>query len=517
MKNNKSKTKRVARYGVALSSIFVANEIQADIETITWNGGQPNVVLSDVGSVDLDLDQLQNLISTGYGFIYTGFDFRGSRFTFLSCIGFGVSQACTSTTGSLINGVQSAIAGVGSFYSGEAIPQNLSGTVLHGPRRQFVGFVTVDGNQGWFRIDLSNGVRTYGSGQIATDGEDLIAGVFIGDDTCGAAVDLLNGVLTIEGTNQDDVIEVFQLNGNTMARLNDCAEPIAGPINEVVINGRAGDDEISVTLGNNKTIFGGAGDDTITVTGPGVANIFGEDGDDTIVGGSGPDVIRGGAGNDNLMGRGGADWLDAGAPIAGGSDMNIIEGGVGADTILGGEDIDVVIAGNGADTIVTFDGDDMINGDQGNDTIMAGAGNDTIIGGAANDFISGGAGNDDITGGPGQDNIFGGSGEDIITGGPASDIIQGGTDNDTISGNDGLDSLGGGPGDDTIYGGIGNDTISGGPGNDMLFGQTQHDIVNGDGGDDTLSGGPGFDQLIGGAGIDTADDTGEAGETGIEN
>ena len=104
MKNSKSKTKRVARYGVALSSIFVANEIQADIETITWNGGQPNVVLSDVGSVDLDLDQLQNLISTGYGFIYTGFDFRGSRFTFLSCIGFGVSQACTSTTGSLING-----------------------------------------------------------------------------------------------------------------------------------------------------------------------------------------------------------------------------------------------------------------------------------------------------------------------------------------------------------------------------------------------------------------------------
>ena len=56
MKNNKSKTKRVARYGVALSSIFVANEIQADIETITWDGGQQDVVLTSTSTAFMDLD-----------------------------------------------------------------------------------------------------------------------------------------------------------------------------------------------------------------------------------------------------------------------------------------------------------------------------------------------------------------------------------------------------------------------------------------------------------------------------
>lgn len=511
MKNKSSKLAAASKYGVAISSLFVANEIQADVETITWNGGEAEVILSigqtGFSSQEMDLDQFPNGIYT--------IEFTATKYAFSSCVG-SLSQACVTFSFESLRGLPHAIVGLDSFDSGERIQPGTVPSVSF-PRKQFIGFVTTDGNQGWFRADITGSTTIYGSGQIATNGEDLIAGVFIGDDQCGAAVNLLDGVLTIDGTADDDVIEVFTLNGKVTARLNDCAEQFDGPVNEIVIDGQDGDDEISVTLNGDKTIFGQAGDDTITVNGPGAANIFGADGDDTIVGGSGPDIIEGGAGNDSLNGRGGADWLDGGAPVAGSPDMNTIDGGTGADMIFGGEDVDIIIAGDGPDTILTFGGDDLINGGLGNDEIIAGAGSDTIIGGPANDFISGGTGNDDISGGPGKDNIFGGAGEDEITGGSASDNIQGGSDNDTIEGNDGLDIIAGGPGDDTIFGGVGNDTISGGPGNDILCGQNQHDIINGEGGNDTLTGGIGFDELNGGGGTDTATDTGEAGESSIEN
>ena len=514
MKNNLSKLGIATKYGVAFSSLLVANEIQADVEAITWNGGESEVVLSidpfSFTQQNMDLDQLPNIFGNS-------FEFEASKYSFYSCVG-SVSQACVYFDAATLRGLQSAIMGLASFDSGETIqPGLIPGRFLFNPRKQFAGFVTADGNQGWFRMDVSRFSCTYGSGQVATDGEDLIVGVFIGDDQCGAAVDLLDGVLTIEGTNDDDVIEVYNLNGKLTARLNDCAEQFTGPVNEIVINGEDGADEISVTLSGTKTINGGSGDDTITVTGPGSAEIFGEDGNDTIVGGSGPDFIEGGAGNDDLNGRGGADWLDGGAPVAGGPDVNTIEGGTGPDTILGGEDVDTIIAGEGADTILTYGGDDIIDGGLGNDEIIAGNGNDMIIGGPASDMISGGNGDDDIAGGPGQDTIFGGAGDDHISGGAASDNIQGGPNNDTIFGNDGVDNLGGGPGNDTIFGGIGNDQISGGPGNDTLSGQNQHDVINGDGGNDTLTGGIGFDELNGGGGSDTATDSGEAGESSIEN
>ena len=147
MKNNKSKTKCVARYGVALSSIFVANEIQADIDTITWNGGQQDVVLTSTSTAFMDLDQLPNLIGNSN-------DFTAIRTSTYRCFG-RFSSSCITYTGSVISGVPSVIAGVSSFDSGEAIPQNLTRMSLFRPRKQFLGFVTADGNQGWFRTDLN--------------------------------------------------------------------------------------------------------------------------------------------------------------------------------------------------------------------------------------------------------------------------------------------------------------------------------------------------------------------------
>lgn len=510
MKNNNSSKLSVAtKYGVAFSSLLVANELQADIETITWNGGESKVVLS-IGQSgtsirQLDLDQLPNVFGNN-------FEFEVRKSALSSCFG-DAGTICGRTSNASIRRQHPAIVGIGSFDAGDAIPSNLGESRLFFPGKEFVGFVTADGGRGWFRVDDIPTATTYGSGQFATEGEDLIAGVFVTADPCAPAFDLLNGALTINGTDGNDLIEVSNLNGQVTARLNDCVEQFTGPINEVEINGNDGADEISVTLSFNseKTIRGGRGDDTITVSGPGTADIFGEGGSDTIVGGPGNDFIQGGRGDDYINGRGGADLLSAGP------DMNTIIGGPGADRILGGSDVDIVIGGGGDDEINTYAGDDMILGGAGIDFIQSDVGEDMIAGGGGNDVIFSSHGADLVDGGLGNDTIDGGPEADVITGGSGSDDIFGGQGNDTIHGNAGLDLLRGGPGEDEIFGGVGNDIISGGLGNDTLHGQAQHDIVNGDGGDDTITGGLGNDEFNGGAGVDTATDTGEAGETSIEN
>ena len=510
--------KFASMFGAAFSSTFVFQEIQADVLDITWNGGQASAQVDFVENdfcappiEDLDIDQLG-----------VGRDLRVLYGTYVCSTGIGSGFVDLRVRSAFPTG---QIESFGFFNQGDVLdPQTLTNLsnrldLFNPPNSAFVGFRTSGGNVGWFKIDFDDSTRgpmIFSIGEVATMGESLVVG---GNDLCGAAVDLLDGVLTVQGTSNDDVIAVSTANGMVTAELNGCEESYpVGSVAEVVIDGDDGADNITVNFSDGKTIMGGADNDTITVNGPGLgADIFGEEGDDTIVGGAGPDLILGGAGNDDISGRGGADILDGGAPRAGFPDMNIINGGNGADLILGGEDVDIVFGNEGADRISLFGGDDIVDAGSGSDEIFSGAGNDLVIGGPAADLISGGAGDDELDGGAGQDTIFGGAGEDVITGGAANDVIQGGTGNDTINGNAGLDTLGGGAGDDTINGGVGNDTISGGPGNDTLNGQAQHDVIHGDGGDDTLTGGLGLDELHGGAGVDTATDTGEAGETGIEN
>ena len=104
-------------------------------------------------------------------------------------------------------------------------------------------------------------------------------------------MDLLDGVLTIEGTPDNDVVSISRSNGMVIADLNGCQETYpVGDVNEVVVLGEDGDEEITVNFDLDKTIRGGAGNDTITVDGPGLgADIFGDDGDDTLVGGPSSD------------------------------------------------------------------------------------------------------------------------------------------------------------------------------------------------------------------------------------
>ncbi|MBB1248395.1 calcium-binding protein [Rhizobium sp. G21] len=120
----------------------------------------------------------------------------------------------------------------------------------------------------------------------------------------------------------------------------------------ISINGRGGDDRLSVAAGQ-AILIGGDGDDRL-VGGDDMATIRGGDGDDVIQGGSAADFLNGQAGNDTLSGGAGNDTLVLTDATA--SDKEIANGGDGKDLFLIG------------------------HGDHGHGRILGGAGADLLEG-----------------------------------------------------------------------------------------------------------------------------------------
>src|SRR5262245_14279022 len=169
----------------------------------------------------------------------------------------------------------------------------------------------------------------------------------------------LNGdVLHIRGTNRADFIDVQRvtsgpMTGMVQVTLNseqkffeyDYNGTGTGSITGVVINGRRGNDQISIS---DNVYF------------PAVIN--GGRGSDTIASGVGNDTIDGGRGNDTIVGSQGDDS---------------ILGGRGVDNIQAGEGNDTGAGGRGNDLLNGGDGDDALAGDAGNDEVQGEAGQDT--------------------------------------------------------------------------------------------------------------------------------------------
>ena len=326
-----------------------------------------------------------------------------------------------------------------------------------------VGFA---GNSFW-----RNPSNFFGSGtdwiSIAADGfgdvfEQRGSMTILGTST-EATVTVIGGSLLVDGSCFDDtiIISPTAVVGDVLLNVNGDVQTLSG-ITSIEVRGNQGDDNI-------------------TVNGRLPSRLFGNEGDDTIVGSAGPDYIEGGIGADNLNAREGLDTIYASAPGLADTAGNTIQGGRSNDEIFGSNFKDTIFGGEANDTIYAFAGDDDIFGGQGADSIFAGDGDDVIRAGESNDEVYGQNGNDTIIGGLGFDLLFGGNDNDIIVGGNGQDILNGGPGNDTLSGNNNNDVLNGGSGDDILTGGLQNDTLNGGPG------------------------------------IDTATDTGENGETGIEN
>ncbi|QOV90052.1 carbohydrate-binding domain-containing protein [Humisphaera borealis] len=221
-----------------------------------------------------------------------------------------------------------------------------------------------------------------------------------------ADFDLRRGIrsLTVNGSDNRDVITVTELAGNVVVTINGSQ---AGPafakagVGSVVINAGGGDDLVQAT---------GL---TIPVT------IDGGDGNDDMTGGLAADVILGGAGKDIATAQPG-DSLDLGA----GQDGIVIQGTAAADDIfftrrIGKDGPRVLVKFNGAQFLLDYKNGETItvHGNGGNDSIQAhdtGGWITSLFGDDGDDLIVGDGGNGSITGGRGHDTIDGRGGSDSI-------------------------------------------------------------------------------------------------------
>ena len=346
----------------------------------------------------------------------------------------------------------------------------------------------------------------------------------------GTAGDAAADIVTQNGTNGDDIINVFGA-GTSVSVLGLSAQlnitNAEGANDSLVINGNGGNDGITATTlpaGVMKlTLDGGAGDDTI----------LGSQGADTILGGDGNDFVFGDNGND-LAQMGAGDDLFQWNP---GDGNDTIDGQDGSDTLLFfganiNEKIDIVAnAGHalfirdvatvtmdldnveqiefralgGADNITLGDlsGTDVTRvdvdlrgpnggGDGAADTVtVTGTQGADVIG------VAGDSGGISVFGLQAGVNIFfpeqandrlvvnGQGGDDVINAASLeADGIQltmnGGLGNDLFVGSEGDDLINGGDGNDTALMGAGDDTFVWNPGDD----------------NDTLEGQDGFDTML---------------------
>ena len=319
---------------------------------------------------------------------------------------------------------------------------------------------------------------------------------------------------------------------------------------DVALDGGAGDDVISIAVGNSATvIFGeGSGHDVVDGGGPLTRFAFMDDiqfedlafelsGDGSSVTiGRATDAGRLDSASPYSLTINGLTAILAAGPIIfsfeGQADMKInrfLEGSAVSDRIeaITAEEFEIIVAGGitipftvVADSSVWlqgFEGDDTLRGTDFPDLVDGGSGNDTIDGFAGNDTLLGGDGADTLYGGVGLDLLLGGAGADFATGNEGDDTLEGGSGDDQLRGGVGSDSLKGGGGDDQLFGrgnpssaldpdplgADGNNTLRGGDGDDTILGALGDDLIDGGIGRDRMSGYAGNDIFYAGTNDDT--------------
>jgi len=305
---------------------------------------------------------------------------------------------------------------------------------------------------------------------------------------------LANGVLTVEGTDNNDSINVALSNGDLIATVNGSrARFSAASVQYIELKGLKGNDTltISTAIRTPATFDGGDGNDTLN-GGNGNDYMLGGAGDDTIYGKSGNDFIDGGLGNDLVSGGFGTDATDYSGRTDDGEFRMYLDGVTASGNIDAGEHdtlgLDLEnLYGNAGSTLtgnksnnLLWAPEDPVTGRRA--AYMYGLGGNDYIYNV--DFGSGGDGNDyientiDADGGKGNDTFvrsnttFGNEGNDTIYGSTVSDRLYGDDGDDVLYGvSGGGDELDGGNGNDQLFGGSGSQTFFvGGPGNDTIHG-----------------------------------------------
>jgi len=346
----------------------------------------------------------------------------------------------------------------------------------------------------------------------------------------GAAGDAAADVVIVNGTNGNDIIDVFGA-GTSVAVLGLATRVnIAnseGANDALVINALGGNDGVTATTMPagviRLTMDGGAGDDVLLgsqgadvfLGGDGNDFVFGDNGNDLALLGAGDDVFQWdpGDGNDTIEGQDGNDrMLFFGSNVS--ENVNILANGGRvlflrdiASVTMDLDDVENIEfrALGGADNIIVGDlsGTDMTRVDL--DLRGPNGGGD----GAADTVTVNGTNGDDVFG------AFGDAGGVGVFGLKAAvNIFSPEQANDRLtlnglSGNDVIDAtsleadgmqltMNGGLGDDILIGGEGDDLFTGGDGDDFILMGAGDDIAVWNPGDDNdvLEGQDGFDKML---------------------
>jgi Ca2+-binding RTX toxin-like protein len=146
-----------------------------------------------------------------------------------------------------------------------------------------------------------------------------------------------------------------------------------GALDQVTVNGRAGNDTINIGLSNDGV------SNVVSVTGsPAPVAIYRSDATDRL-------IVNGGGGNDTIN----ASALTAGAislTLDGGAGNDLLVGSLGADAFFGDDGNDVVFGGRGDDTASLGAGNDAFvwNPGDGSDTVEGQDGVDALLFNGAN-------------------------------------------------------------------------------------------------------------------------------------
>jgi Ca2+-binding RTX toxin-like protein len=379
--------------------------------------------------------------------------------------------------------------------------------------------VTMEGNNAGKIGSYIDDVET---GSVTFDNMDsiMVSGGFGQEDF----VIYSEGVVVASGTTGDDDITLSS--GSVIVSINDHSFTFSGSdVDQVLVEGQDGDDNILVDNGENTTILGGPGNDTITISStlPGGVTADGEEGSDQVV------VYLG-----DLAGE--VAITDSGG---GTSDVDVVTvvGTTADETILIQEG--EVRVGN---EVISFDitAEELIvdGGPGDNEVVIEGVltipvvwENATGVGITAGTLL--------IVATDDRDNVhIKPKGKDqlevkadfldpkkqlydlsdvtdihlvLLDGDDHAHIdkkilvdvfMEGGPGKDHLHAGGGPTSMYGGPGNDKLHGGDADDHLNGGPGKDDLKGGKGNDVLIGGDGDDKLNGGKGQDLLIGGLGAD---------------
>lgn len=226
-----------------------------------------------------------------------------------------------------------------------------------------------------------------------------------------ATLDPASGVLTVNGTNHGDKINVSSSGKNLRVGVNQTVNNFtAAEVKSVHINGGDASDKITVAAKVATVINGDNGNDVI-IAGPGTDMMFGDAGDDTFI----PDNTK--TGDDSISGGAGFDTVDySNSTIGVRANVGGVQRAATVNDIIQ-SDIEFIRGSQFADTLT--------NGTKHPLKIFGGKGNDTLTGGSGDDTIDGGTGIDSILGNGGGDHLRTKDGQiDIVDGGSGKDILE---------------------------------------------------------------------------------------------